>query len=86
VNATLIIAHPSSLHTALDAAHTARIPSDRVITFGESTQPTVESIIQLGLQNEPAFVERRLKKGEGKTKIAFLNFSSGTTGTPKVRG
>lgn len=84
VKATLIIAHPSSLHTALGAARAARIPSDRVITFGESTQPTVESIIQLGLRNEPAFVERRLKKGEGKTKVAFLNFSSGTTGKPKA--
>ncbi|KAG2065599.1 acetyl-CoA synthetase-like protein [Suillus decipiens] len=84
VKATLIIAHPSSLHTALGAALAAHIPSDRVITFGESTQPTVESIIQLGLRNEPAFVERRLKKGEGKTKVAFLNFSSGTTGKPKA--
>lgn len=84
VKATLIIAHPSSLHTALGAARAACIPSDRVITFGESTQPTVESIIQLGLRNEPAFVERRLKKGEGKTKVAFLNFSSGTTGKPKA--
>jgi acyl-CoA synthetase (AMP-forming)/AMP-acid ligase II len=84
VKATLIIAHPSSLHTALSAARVAGIPSDRVITFGESTQPTVESIIQLGLRNEPAFVERRLKKGEGKTKVAFLNFSSGTTGKPKA--
>lgn len=84
VKATLVIAHPSSLHTALSAARTAGIPSDRVITFGESTQPTVDSIIQLGLRNEPAFVERRLKKGEGKTKVAFLNFSSGTTGKPKA--
>lgn len=84
VKATLIIAHPSSLHTALGAARAAGIPSDRVITFGESTQPSVESIIQLGLRNEPAFVERRLKKGEGKTKVAFLSFSSGTTGKPKA--
>ncbi|KAG1749197.1 hypothetical protein EDB19DRAFT_1681264 [Suillus lakei] len=84
VEATLIIAHPSSLHTALGAARAAGIPSDRVITFGESTQSTVESIIQIGLRNEPAFVERRLKKGEGKTKVAFLNFSSGTTGKPKA--
>lgn len=84
VKATLIIAHSSSLHTALCAAHAAGIPSDRVITFDESTQPAVESIIQLGLSNEPAFVERRLAKGEGKTKVAFLNFSSGTTGTPKA--
>lgn len=84
VKPTLVIAHPSSLHTALSATCAAGIPSDRVITFGESTQPTVESIIQLGLRSEPAFVERKLKKGEGKTKVAFLNFSSGTTGKPKA--
>ena len=85
MKATLIIAHPSSLHTALDAARAAKIPSTRVITFGESNQPTVDSIIQLGLRNEPAFVERKLKKGEAKTKVALLCFSSGTTGKPKVR-
>lgn len=85
MKATLIIAHSSSVHTALDAARAAGIPSNRVITFGESSQPTVDSIIQLGLKNELAFVERRLKKGEAKTKVALLSFSSGTTGKPKVR-
>ncbi|OJA18473.1 hypothetical protein AZE42_04979 [Rhizopogon vesiculosus] len=85
VKATLIIAHSSSLQTALDAAIAAGIPSDRIIAFGESScQPTVESIIQFGLRNEPAFVERRLKKGEAKTKVALLCFSSGTTGKPKA--
>jgi 4-coumarate--CoA ligase len=85
VKAAVIIAHSSSLHTALGAARVAGIPSDRVITFDESGQPTVDSIIQLGLRNKPAFVERRLKKGEAKTKVALLSFSSGTTGKPKVR-
>jgi len=85
VNPTLIIAHSSSLHAALDAARAAGIPSDRVITLDQSNQPTVDSIIQLGLRNEPAFSERRLEKGEAKTKVALLSFSSGTTGKPKVR-
>ncbi|KAJ7935445.1 hypothetical protein B0H13DRAFT_1854115 [Mycena leptocephala] len=36
-----------------------------------------------GLQMK-AFSERKLRPGEGKTKLAFLSFSSGTTGTPKA--
>ncbi|KAG2153049.1 uncharacterized protein EDB93DRAFT_239065 [Suillus bovinus] len=84
VNASLIIAHPSSLHTALDAAHAAGLPSERVITFDESNQMSVDALVQQGLQSEPNFVERRLRKGEAKTKVAFLSFSSGTTGKPKA--
>lgn len=50
---------------------------------------TVQHLIERGIgelnANGPAFVERRLAKGEAKTKVAFLSFSSGTTGRPKVR-
>lgn len=49
---------------------------------------TVQHLIERGLgelnANGPAFIERRLAKGEAKTKVAFLSFSSGTTGKPKV--
>lgn len=31
-----------------------------------------------------AYTERALRPGEGKTKLAFLSFSSGTTGKPKA--
>ncbi|KAI6030702.1 hypothetical protein F5J12DRAFT_954393 [Pisolithus orientalis] len=45
--------------------------------------PTVRGLIDQGLSAFPSFRERRLSPGEGKTKVAFLNFSSGTTGMPK---
>ncbi|KAG1879088.1 hypothetical protein F4604DRAFT_1954267 [Suillus subluteus] len=66
------------------AAQAAGLPSGRVITLDESNQITVGTLIQQGLRSEPNFVERRLRKGEAKTKVAFLSFSSGTTGKPKA--
>ncbi|KAG2065600.1 amp dependent CoA ligase [Suillus decipiens] len=84
VHASLIITHSSALHTALGAAQAAGLPSERVVTFDESNQITVDTLIQQGLRSEPNFVERRLQKGEAKTKVAFLSFSSGTTGKPKA--
>lgn len=46
--------------------------------------PTVEKLIKAGLSKPATFVERRLNPGESKTKLAFLCFSSGTTGRPKA--
>ncbi|KIJ62740.1 hypothetical protein HYDPIDRAFT_30328 [Hydnomerulius pinastri MD-312] len=86
-NAALVIAHPLSLSTALSAARAAGIPDNRVVVFDEvpgSNYTTVESLVQDGLKMDQCFVEPRLKPGEGLTKIAFLNFSSGTTGKPKA--
>lgn len=89
-DATLIITHPDSLGTAVSAARQAGIPESRVLVFDGahgSTHPhaTVDALIQEGLRMDPCFVERKLKPGEAKSKVAFLNFSSGTTGRPKVR-
>lgn len=88
-NATLVITHPVSLSTAVSAARQAGVSETRVVLFGEvpgSAYTTVEALIQEGLRMDQCFVEPRLKPGEAKSKIAFLNFSSGTTGKPKVRG
>lgn len=41
-------------------------------------------MVREGLARGPSFVERRLELGEAKTKLALLNFSSGTTGKPKA--
>lgn len=62
---------------------------ERIILFnvdGASygTQTTVQNVIDEGLAGTSAFQERVLRPGEGRTKVAFLNFSSGTTGKPKV--
>lgn len=84
----LIVTHAASLATAKAAAKSTGIPLDRVIVLGATSQlaphATVEGLITTGLSKTPAFVERRLNPGEAKTKIAFLCFSSGTTGKPKA--
>ena len=87
--ASVIIAHPESLSAALSAALSARLPAERIILFdvdGASydAQTTVQNVIDEGLASTSTFQERALQPGEGKTKVAFLNFSSGTTGRPKV--
>lgn len=95
-NATVIIAHPNSLDTALDAARQCGIPTDHIIAIEKVTSPTqsgsasaipyvtIQNLIDEGLSRPQAFTERRLNPGEGRTKLAFLSFSSGTTGKPKV--
>lgn len=91
--ASVLIVHPDALTTALAAARAADIPPDRIIVF-DPTPPvqyrgnhcTVGELINQGLARpEPSYVERTLRPGEAKTKLAFLSFSSGTTGKPKVR-
>ena len=92
--ASLLITHATSLSTAEAAAKKAGIPTDRIIVLDSTREapaqrkgpyPTIEQLIKEGLERPPAFVERRLEDGEGTKKIAYLCFSSGTTGKPKVR-
>jgi acyl-CoA synthetase (AMP-forming)/AMP-acid ligase II len=89
VKAALIITHPDSLSVALASAHAAGVSADRVILFdvdgADTTQRvTVQVLVSQGLTSALNFTERKLAPGEGKTKVAFLNFSSGTTGRPKA--
>jgi 4-coumarate--CoA ligase len=60
------------------------VPADRIVVLDGTGANALEALVQRGLRTEPAYVERRLAKGEAKRKIAFLSFSSGTTGKPKV--
>ena len=89
--ATVLIIHPDALEGALVAARQVGIPFDRIIPLdtirgprSSTVAPDVHRLISYGLAHPPNFVERRLRPGEGKTKVAFLSFSSGTTGKPKV--
>ena len=73
------------------AAQNAGIPPDRVIPLDTVRgsragilAPDLHELIAYGLEHQPHFVERTLKPGEGRTKIAFLSYSSGTTGKPKA--
>ncbi|KAJ7459668.1 phenylacetyl-CoA ligase [Mycena latifolia] len=86
--ATLLIVHPDALNVSISAAQAAGLSPDRVLVFdvpnaSTSDFVTVDNLIKRGLRMK-AFSERRLNPGEGKTKLAFLSFSSGTTGTPKA--
>jgi 4-coumarate--CoA ligase len=89
--ATVLIVHPDALEGALVAAEQVGIPLDRVVPLdtisgprSSTVAPDLHRLIAYGLAYPPNFVERRLRPGEGKTKVAFLSFSSGTTGKPKV--
>ncbi|KAG8960122.1 hypothetical protein FRC05_007047 [Tulasnella sp. 425] len=93
--ATLLIVHPTCLQVGLAAARASGLSADRVILMAPPTSsptnsnmalPTVEELVQEGLRLPlpPAFVEKRLTPGESQRKIAFLSFSSGTTGKPKL--
>lgn len=45
---------------------------------------SLDELVSEGLSSPASFEEIRLAPGEGKSKLAFLSFSSGTTGRPKV--
>jgi 4-coumarate--CoA ligase len=88
-NPKVLVVHPEALGVAQSAATLAKIPSERVICFdveglNNKEHLTVNQIIEEGKKQPQAYEERRLRKGEAKTKLAFLSFSSGTTGRPKV--
>lgn len=85
--AKLLITHSVSLQTAEATAKETGIPSSNIIVIDDykgSAYPTIRSLIKAGLSKDATFVERRLRPGEARTKLALLNFSSGTTGQPKA--
>ncbi|EJD03679.1 acetyl-CoA synthetase-like protein [Fomitiporia mediterranea MF3/22] len=88
--AFVMVAHPDCLPTALAAARQAGLAADHIFLMDELRAkvpipfPTISDLVKEGLSKPTCFVERRLAPGEGKTKLAFLSFSSGTTGKPKA--
>ncbi|KZT00929.1 phenylacetyl-CoA ligase [Laetiporus sulphureus 93-53] len=85
----LIIAHGENISTVLEAAFQYGLAQDRVIVLDahKSHSPvsckSVSALIDEG-HLLPSVPEFTLAPGEGKTKIAALCFSSGTTGNPKA--
>ncbi len=87
--ATALFIHPDSLKVGLEAARIAGIPLDRVALYDTASggqHLTVDDLVREGLAQTKRWIEPKLKPGEGKTKLALLFFSSGTTGRPKVCG
>lgn len=90
-DAKLLIVHPWNLPTALAAAQRIGMAMDRIVLFNAEesntkySHLTLQQLIDEGVKRPVPFIERRLKPGEARTKLAFLSFSSGTTGLPKVK-
>ncbi|KAF7291677.1 hypothetical protein HMN09_01259000 [Mycena chlorophos] len=86
----LIIAHSGTLEAALAAAKRVGLPTNRITIMDEAPKAPVESFKTLisGVlargRVDLAKIGYKLKPNEGKTKVAMLCMSSGTTGPPKA--
>ncbi|KAH9964240.1 amp dependent CoA ligase [Russula dissimulans] len=86
--ATTIVVHTQFLKNATEACKDVGIPPERIVIIDQTTfdapHVTIEQLTQDGLTHDVNFVECKLGAGEGKSKIAFLCLSSGTSGPPKA--
>ncbi|KAE8421944.1 putative phenylacetyl-CoA ligase [Aspergillus pseudocaelatus] len=83
-----LIVHPQCAATAVEAAHLAKFPIDRILLLRFDTSlrtyqsiPTVEQFV--AEVERASNVELQRVKIEQDKDIAFLIYSSGTTGRPK---
>ncbi|KIY71971.1 amp dependent CoA ligase [Cylindrobasidium torrendii FP15055 ss-10] len=92
-NATLFFVYDEFLPTVTAATAKLGISQDRIIVLSSQDTdkpraPTgfvgLHDLIHHGLQSGGRIPEVKLKRGEAKTRIAFLSSSSGTTGPPKM--
>ncbi|PPQ65777.1 hypothetical protein CVT24_011994 [Panaeolus cyanescens] len=89
-SAKLIVAHPSCLRIAKAAARDVGIPDDCIVLLDapssskQNSQVTLNELIALGGSQGENYRAVTFKPGESRTTIAFLSFSSGTTGKPKA--
>jgi 4-coumarate--CoA ligase len=69
----------------MEAADQVGIPHSKIalISNGENLPfVTLSDLVKIG-ETAPEIVRQKLAPGESKTKVALLNFSSGTSGLPK---
>ncbi|KAL2144522.1 hypothetical protein VTI28DRAFT_9027 [Corynascus sepedonium] len=77
------------LETALQAAKAVGIPEDKIFLMDLPNQArkfgfkTVDDLVELG-QSLPDLEPLRWVKGQGARQVAFLCYSSGTSGLPKA--
>ena len=78
--------HPTCFIAARAAGQKVGITDDFLILLEKSnvplscSAPTIEQLIMFGSSESLAFKPLLFKAGEAKTTLAFLSFSSGTTG------
>lgn len=81
-NAKVIICHESNLKIALSAADKVRIPKKNIFVFGSDSIGGVRPF-ETALCRDRKAVPKVLTSEEAKEKVAYLCFSSGTTGKSK---
>ena len=79
--AKLLVAHPLSYEVALKAAKAVGLKD--VIGMEGDKGMTVPKLVQIGESSGEVVVPLQLRPGEAKKTMAFLSFSSGTSGLPK---
>ena len=78
--------HPTCFIAAQAAGQKVGLTNDFLILLEKSnvplpcSTPTIEELIIFGSNESETFKPLLLKAGEAKTTLAFLSFSSGTTG------
>ncbi|PBK86595.1 acetyl-CoA synthetase-like protein [Armillaria gallica] len=89
--ATRILTGERFLKVVTPAANALGIPTSSILLFDIGTvnptrsgYTTVSELVSYGENSSAQIPEKRLAPGEGKTKVALLFFSSGTTGKPKA--
>lgn len=80
--AKVIICHEENVKNALEAANRVGIPERSIFVFGESDINGIQPFKKALLQKRRS-VPDTLTYEEAKDKIAYLCFSSGTTGKSK---
>ncbi|KZS98388.1 acetyl-CoA synthetase-like protein [Sistotremastrum niveocremeum HHB9708] len=90
-NARILFTHPDSLPEAKTAAQIVGLEHTSIILLEDLPprdishgHPVVDQLVKQGLDKPPLYVQAPLRPGEGRTKLALLCFSSGTTGKPKA--
>lgn len=86
--AKMILVEPQFLDVVLKAAAKSKFPKERIYLFDDKPSKTQQEIAcwtsMLGSERESkSWQWHRMSQEESKTRIAVLNYSSGTTGLPK---
>lgn len=76
--ASLLFTHSSVYKVALEAAKVCRIPADRIVLIdaahpngvADKSLLTFEQLVNEGAKLPVRFAEKKLRSGEGKTKVA----------------
>lgn len=82
IKAKVLICHESNWKTALIAARRTGIPRERMFLFGDQSIQGIKPF-KTALVKERKATLVELSYQEAKTKVAYLCFSSGTTGKSK---